>query len=293
MILVELFKQAKSGLTSNQIKWIAVVFMTIDHIGANAFDIQMLAEHSWIFKLLGRIAAPLFLYMVTESCRHTKSKPRYIARLYIAGVSVGLFTAVTNFLFGEVVGYYLHRNMIFTYFYTALYIFLIENALLAIKEKNYKQLAVSILFIAATYIPHLIYLWFGSLRFSQLTFRTSYFVQGLFRSFILSPFYIEYSLVFVLLGVAMYFSRTKFAQCAVFSFFCILSYFGRSFVLQHNLSQISGLFGYPQYWMVLALPFMIFYNGKRGRSQKLFFYVYYPTHRYIISIIIHYLLYPM
>lgn len=35
--------------------------------------------------------------------------------------------------------------------------------------------------------------------------------------------------------------------------------------------------------MVLAAPFILLYNGERGKSLKGFFYVYYPVHVFIIS----------
>ena len=37
--------------------------------------------------------------------------------------------------------------------------------------------------------------------------------------------------------------------------------------------------------MALALPFMLLYNGQRGRGPKWFFYIYYPAHRYVISVV--------
>ena len=278
-------KLVKSGLSSNQLKWIAIIFMTIDHVGASSFNIPILADYIWILRLLGRIAAPLFLFTIVESCKYTRSKPKFILRLYIAGVSVGLFTTLTNFFLGDSVGYFLPGNIIFTFFYTVVYIFIIENALKAIKEKNYKQFAIFILLMIASYIPHIIFQWFHSFQFTELQLREYFLVQGLFNSFMPNPFYLEYSLIFVLLGVAMYFSKQKIAQCIVYTLFCILSFFGLSFVQQYNLSQYTDYFGYPQYWMILALPFMLFYNGKHGKAQKLFFYVYYPVHRYVINVI--------
>ena len=36
--------------------------------------------------------------------------------------------------------------------------------------------------------------------------------------------------------------------------------------------------------MILALPLLLLYNGKRGKWHKRFFYVYYPTHIYVLYI---------
>ena len=80
---------AQNGLTSHQIKLIAMVFMTIDHIGAYGFEISCINDNYSLFRILGRIAAPLFLYMLTESIRYTHSMFTLILRLYIGAVRVG------------------------------------------------------------------------------------------------------------------------------------------------------------------------------------------------------------
>ncbi|MCT4687170.1 TraX family protein [Vallitalea sp.] len=40
-----------------------------------------------------------------------------------------------------------------------------------------------------------------------------------------------------------------------------------------------------QWLMVLALPFMVLYNGKRGGKCKYFFYLFYPIHIYVLYIL--------
>lgn len=36
--------------------------------------------------------------------------------------------------------------------------------------------------------------------------------------------------------------------------------------------------------MILALPFMLLYNGRRGGEHKYFFYLYYPLHQFVIAV---------
>jgi len=66
-------------------------------------------------RLLGRIAAPLFLFAPTESIRHTRSKPALIFRLYIAGMFTGLFMVLTNLIFQEILVYF--QGNIFSYIF--------------------------------------------------------------------------------------------------------------------------------------------------------------------------------
>lgn len=68
------------GLTGNQLKIIAMVLMTIDHIGG-----RLLPEYR-ILRLIGRLAMPIFAYMIAEGCRYTKNRSRYL--LTIAGFAL-------------------------------------------------------------------------------------------------------------------------------------------------------------------------------------------------------------
>ena len=71
------------------------------------------------------------------------------------------------------------------------------------------------------------------------------------------------------LGVAMYFLREHPRQlAAVYLLFCLY---------QFN-EEILHFGEAVQFWMALALPFMLAYNQQRGPGLKWFFYVFYPAH---------------
>lgn len=61
----------KLGLTGNQLKLIAVITMTIDHVGAYMFPNIL-----WL-RIIGRIAFPIYAYMIAEGCQHTRNMFRY------------------------------------------------------------------------------------------------------------------------------------------------------------------------------------------------------------------------
>ena len=67
--------QTKFGLTGNQLKLIALVTMTVDHIG------MLLLPRLMILRIIGRIAMPLYAYMIAEGCRYTHDRRRYFLRL--------------------------------------------------------------------------------------------------------------------------------------------------------------------------------------------------------------------
>ncbi len=69
-------------LSNNQMKMIALVCMTIDHIGAYILT-------DWIIlRIIGRIAFPIFAYMIAEGCTYTKNRKKYL-----------VIMAVTAFLY--------------------------------------------------------------------------------------------------------------------------------------------------------------------------------------------------
>lgn len=65
------------GLTSNQLKIIALIAMTCDHVG------KELLPQFQILQIIGRLAFPIFAYMVAEGCIHTKSKKKYLLTMII------------------------------------------------------------------------------------------------------------------------------------------------------------------------------------------------------------------
>ena len=281
-----MIEKIRIGLTAAQIKWVAVVFMTIDHLGAYGFEIPFFAAHYNVLRLLGRIAAPLFLYMVTESARHTRNRSKFIMRLYTAGVFTGLFSALTNCWLGDIVGIIRSGNIFFTFFYTVLYIHLLEIFIISLKENNIKHLVICFIAFVATYLPHLFIHCIEGIDVSSWNIKNVYLLQDVANSFLPRPLYVEYSLMFFLLGIAIYFSRKRTYQLFVYSIFCIMSYGGSILIPSvHTMGSIAVFFERPQYWMIMALPFMLLYNGKLGRKHKMFFYLYYPLHRYLISII--------
>ena len=65
----------QKGLTGNQLKLFAVIIMTIDHIGHIFFP-----GVTWL-RIIGRLAYPIFAYMIAEGCTHTRSLPKYLATM--------------------------------------------------------------------------------------------------------------------------------------------------------------------------------------------------------------------
>jgi len=104
----------KLGLTGNQLKLLALIAMTIDHVGAYLFP-QLL----WM-RIIGRLAFPVYAYMIAEGCRHTRSMPRYL--LSVAGMAA-LCQSVQYLFNGS-----LHMYILVTFSLSILLVFLLQLA---------------------------------------------------------------------------------------------------------------------------------------------------------------------
>ena len=285
----------QTGLTAYQIKMLAVVFMTIDHLGAYGFEIPLFSAYNYQLRLIGRLAMPLFLFCLTDSIRFTRSRPKFLLRLYLCAVGVSLFVSFTNYFFGNTIGQFVLANIIYTYLYVAVYVILLENILQTVRTRDWKKGILSAAGIVATVIPHFLFQALASLPFQEngLTFEQKMLVRDLIESFIKDPWGVDYTLLFVLMGVLMYFAKNKYGKAAVLVLFSIVCYLGEGIMWSENPfwqwismnNPFHTVMGRLQSKMILAAPIMLLYNGRKGKDRKWFFYWYYPVHRYAISIV--------
>ena len=70
----------KNGLSGNGLKIIALITMTMDHVGLMLFP-----QSLWL-RMVGRLAFPLYAYMIAEGCRYTKSMPKYWGSVAAVGL---------------------------------------------------------------------------------------------------------------------------------------------------------------------------------------------------------------
>lgn len=69
-----------TGLTGNQLKILALLAMTCDHVG-----LQLLPQYP-LLRIIGRLALPIFAYMIAQGCRYTRNRGKYL--LSIAAVAL-------------------------------------------------------------------------------------------------------------------------------------------------------------------------------------------------------------
>lgn len=92
-------------LNAFQLKWIAIITMVIDHIGA-----VLLPEYI-VLRYIGRISFPIFCFLLTEGFYHTRNVEKYILRL-------GIFALISeipyDLAFLDTVTDFRRQNVFFT-----------------------------------------------------------------------------------------------------------------------------------------------------------------------------------
>lgn len=133
---METKKLGFEGLTGNQLKIIALLAMTCDHVG------KQLLPQITILQIFGRLAFPIFAYMIAEGCVHTKSKKKYL--LSMAGLG-----AICQIAYFVAMGS-LYQCVLVTFSLSIGLIFLLDYA--KEKKKVFAYIACAMGFLAAVFI---------------------------------------------------------------------------------------------------------------------------------------------
>lgn len=123
-------------LTGNQLKLIALFAMTVDHLGLFVFNDML------IMRGIGRLAMPIFAWMIAEGCYYTKNRLRYLlTMLGVGAVCQVVYLVAQNSL---------QQCILITFSLSVILIYALDYAE---KKKNIFSLALlGIAFAAAVYI---------------------------------------------------------------------------------------------------------------------------------------------
>lgn len=262
------------GLAITQLKLIAIVLMILDHI-YEFFSYTDLIP-IW-FTWLGRLVFPIFMFAMAEGFYYTKSKEKYMMRLYLGSALMGIFSYLLIGIFPRADSFPILNNIFGTFFITVFYLYYIEK----IKDniQNSKSIistfVIMLIPVVLSFLPSLI---------TIIAFRFGYDVPDkvyiLLNGLIPSPLFVEGGPFLVILGIIMYsFRHDRVKQVVIYIIICLSLYTGGRFSIQ-NLLYVNY-----QWMMVFSAIFMLLYNGNKGKGYKYLFYVFYPTHIYILYII--------
>lgn len=89
-------EKKKKEITAATLKWIAVITMIIDHFGASILEAWMTRSTlpyipsmgfiDLLIRAVGRLAFPIFIFLMVEGLYHTRNRWKYLGRLALLAV---------------------------------------------------------------------------------------------------------------------------------------------------------------------------------------------------------------
>jgi len=256
------------------LKLFAVLTMTIDHLGIvlNTLHnyrmtdddlVHFTSDEYWYMRVIGRLAFPVFCFLIAEGCAHTKSIGKYILRLavfaLISQLPFQMFLQIRHGItpFGENWFIYNSGNVIITLALGALVVFFYS---MFFKTNFIKRLLCGIGIIAAF--------------LTVLLLDSEYDIYGLLLILLIYAFRAKSSDA----HDSMIYGN-KYMQiitCTALTFACYFFYYNQM------------RFTYLVLGATMSFLPLLLYNGKQAkRKMKWSFYVYYPSHLIVLFVIMY------
>jgi hypothetical protein len=228
----------ENGLTSNAIKIIAVFTMTLAHSAIIFFSRYSYDIPALFMNGIGRLTAPIMMFLIVEGYHHTKNLTLYIFRLSILAI---ISHFAYRFCFGkEYNSIFDQTSVIWAYLLGLIALIVRENDKLKTWQKHLILFPVMWLAFPAD--------WSTPAAFAILYMGLNY---GNFKKQMIS----------LVICISAY--------AVIYAIF------------------LNFVYGLMQMLIVLAIPILYQYNGRRGtwKGMKWFFYIYYPLHLFLLGLI--------
>ncbi|WFA08696.1 TraX family protein [Tissierella sp. Yu-01] len=235
--------ERKFGLSGFSLKVIACISMLVDHIGAVVFlmgvgyqNLMNLGPYSILYyysRMIGRIAFPIFSFLVVEGFIHTRNIKKYCLRM----LTFALISQIPyNLAFGNRIFYterFLPAFIFGNVMWTFLLGILMMRVMKLIDDKELNKVVKYLGYVVALLV-------FGGIAYLVRCDRNCWGI------FVIWGFYI-------------------FRGSRALQMLSSIATFRDQAITAH-----------------LALIPIAFYNGKRGKDIKYFFYVFYPLHLIVL-----------
>lgn len=285
-------------MTASILKLIAIISMTIDHIGAYLFysgsDIVS-PQGINLMRSIGRMALPIFAYFLVVGYFKTRNIKKYISRMH-------LFAIISQIPFT------------LAFYYENYFVYESVNFI----EYDYKWLLAIIPMIAFYYVLILDRKFDMSLVYVSIAWLITPINTSVNGYFLLTGYELN---IFYELGLALilfeYFNllKTRYKNNVlmyiIIAISVILSYYYIGGIANYGYNAIAlmialyltkgtkyyqsfivFLWGYYMYnWNMINIIFIVLtcillltYNGKKGSNLKYLFYTFYPIHIIILAL---------
>lgn len=241
----------KKGLNSNTLKTIAVIAMTVDHIAWLVFPNYPHEFLPVLLHIIGRLTCPIMCYFIAEGYHYTRDVRKYTVRLFV-------FALISHFAYIFASADYVDIKSFIPFYYGNILnqtsvIWSLAWGLVMLRivnsEKIQKQWVKTLLVLLICVVTFPSD-WSCIASLCILAFGTN---RGNLKA----------QSMWLVIYVALY--------SAVYCF------------------AIDLVYGLVQMGVVLAIPFIKLYNGKRGKDPRInkfmkwLFYIYYPLHLAILG----------
>ena len=239
-------------LNSNQLKLIAIIAMTVDHIAWAMFDGYPSALLPLVMHIIGRLTCPIMCYFIAEGYHYTRNINKYTFRLFA-------FAFVSHFA----------------------YIF---------ASNDFVDFKSFIPFYYGNFLNQTSVMWSLAWGLVMLRIADSKRIKSIYKVLLVILICIitlssDWSCIAALCIMAIGTNRGDFRKQMSWMIFYVALY---SLVYFFAIDKAYGIL---QMGVVLSMPVIAMYNGKRGKNPKInkfmkwFFYIFYPVHLFVIGLI--------
>ena len=228
-------------MTAFTLKIIALSAMLFDHLAVVFPDV-----FPFWFRGIGRLAWPIFAYILAEGFRHTKSPEKFLMRL----LAFALISEIPyDLAMGNEINFFANTNIFYTLFLGGTAIFLYERFR---ERRGWQTMAVIASILPTVILAEILSVDYGSLG--------------------------------VLFVFALYAAKPKMIKLLAVVAFAIIQ-FVPLVMAQLLLIKFPTKYFFIIPFALTTVPLLAKYNGERGYAAKWLFYWFYPAHLTVIALI--------
>lgn len=274
-----------------QLKIIMLIFMVLDHIG------YYIDGTPAVFRYLGRVVAPIFIFLLVEGYINTKDRMAYLKRLVLGAQVMFIGSSILNIITQNEQLESTNKLMLLS--------LIVINSVMLIKNLKTNNLRdkVALIYLALLVLGNIV-------TINSFIEINKPIINNIFLSMALSFILLnglgtlkgeegttnDAIKIMEVLALSIFTEGALMIPAMAYIFYKFKEDKRRKYILFAAISAffipgltVESLTKYPQWMMVFAIIFMVLYNGKEGKKAKWLFYIVYPLHIwaiYLISIFI-------
>lgn len=264
------------SLDDTQLKFLALLFMLIDHIH---YFFEFTGAIPEVFFIIGRLSAYLFLFCMVEGFGHTRSRTKYFLHIYVLAAAMGFIYHRMSYhgVFVRSDGFYPINGI------------LLNLVILCIVWQGIDWMKAGY-YIKGFFFSFAPFCYALIARGFTMRNSTSHLFIFLNHTFLPNMIYlVDGGLPYIITGIVLYaFKESRKVQTVAF----VISSFIMQVLFRGWVSAVTDpTFAWSQmltdisYWHWFSI-FTVFifpmYNEQKGKGCKQLFYWFYPAHLYIL-----------